>query len=110
MIALREAWSLANGCSVVRIHGEHGEELVLVAISPPPILFRFFLVRPSAWFAFCDFENGAEESRRRGIVEQDASLVPQANVSRELQRAGRILEFRSDTTARTSKPRARPRE
>src|SRR5207237_1939880 len=52
--------------------GKHGEELVLGAVRLLRILFRFF-EGIFGMFAFRDFENGAEESRRpAGIVEKNA--------------------------------------
>jgi len=57
--------------------GEHGEELVLRAICVLSVLFRFF-ERVFGMFAFCDFENGTEESRRpAGVVEEDAPFFLQ---------------------------------
>src|SRR6476620_7148362 len=80
--------------------GEHGEELVLGAVRLLRILFRFFegVLRV---FAFCDFENGAEESRRpAGIVEENASLFLQPTFSCINSVAGPILDFVVTTAAR----------
>src|SRR5437763_13492590 len=61
--------------------GERGEELVLRAIRVFGVLFRFF-ERVFGQSAFCDFENGAEESRRTArIVEKDASLSLEPSLS-----------------------------
>ena len=57
--------------------GEHGEELVLRPIRLFSVLFRFF-ERVFGKFAFCDFQNGTEESRRpAGVVEKDAPFFLQ---------------------------------
>src|SRR5438105_2671309 len=73
--------------------GKHGEELVLGAIRLLRVLLRFFegVFRV---FAFCDFENGAEESRRpAGIVEEDASFFLEPAFSRISGVEGPILDF-----------------
>src|SRR2546429_8583908 len=70
MIALKRSNGHKHGRKGgAQFMGEHGEKLVLGAVRILRILFRFFkcVLR---LFAFCDFENGAKESRRpAGIVE-----------------------------------------
>src|SRR6266513_5599046 len=78
MIALKRSDGHEHGCKrCAQFMGEHGEELVLGAVRVLRILLRFFECVFRA-LAFCDFENGAEESRwPAGIVEEDASLFLQ---------------------------------
>src|SRR5438270_7906318 len=82
MIALKRSNRHEHGRKrSAQFMGEHGEELVLGAVRLFRILFRFFecVLR---LFAFCDFENRAEESRwPAGIVEENASLFLQPTFS-----------------------------